>query len=67
MTKKKKTKGASVCVRESYLGGTTFSLNVAGSGSTIKLAEKLHFREVLGSFGTKSENFMKMKVDETIS
>ena len=38
-----------------------------GSGSTIKLAEKLHFREVLGSFGTKSENFMKMKVDETIS
>ena len=38
-----------------------------GSGSTVKLAEKLHFREVLGSFGTKSENFMKMKVDETIS
>ena len=40
---------------------------LSGSGSTIKLAEKLHFREVLGSFRTKSENFMKMKVDETIS
>ena len=38
-----------------------------GSGSTIKLAEKFRFREVLGSFGTKIENFMKMKVDETIS